>query len=80
MESAKVYVEVKAKFSPEGKLTPLSIVWMDGTEYEIQRVKDIRCAASLRAGGAGMRYTCIIYGRETHLFYEDNNMWFVERK
>ena len=36
------------------------------------------CPASLKAGGAGMRYTCIIDGKESHLFYEDNNMWFVE--
>ncbi|MBQ3514507.1 MAG: hypothetical protein IJA32_12050 [Lachnospiraceae bacterium] len=35
-------------------------------------------AASLRAGGVGMRYTCIIDGKESHLYYEDNNMWFVE--
>lgn len=26
-----------------------------------------------------MRYTCIIGGQEKHLFYEDNNMWFMER-
>lgn len=80
MASAKVYVEVKAKFSPEGNLTPISIIWTDGTEYEIQRVKDVCRAASLKAGGAGIRYTCVIAGRESHLYYEDNNMWFVERR
>lgn len=80
MASAKVYVEVKAKFSLEGNLTPISIIWTDGTEYEIQRVKDVCRAASLRAGGVGIRYTCVIAGRESHLFYEDNNMWFVERR
>ncbi len=80
MDAAKVYVDVKAKFSKDGKLTPISIVWTDGTEYEIQRVKDVTRAASLKAGGAGTRYTCIISGRESHLYYEDNNMWFVERR
>lgn len=80
MEEIKVYVDVKARFSKDGKLMPLSIIWTDGSEYEIQRVKDVRRAASLRAGGAGIRYTCIIAGKESHLFYEDNNMWFVERK
>ncbi|MCR4597479.1 MAG: hypothetical protein K5678_00430 [Acetatifactor sp.] len=80
MSDAKIYVDVKAKFSKDGKLTPTSIVWTDGREYEIQRVKDICRAASLRAGGAGIRYTCIISGRESHLYYEDNNMWFVERR
>ena len=78
MDSVKVYVEVKARFSCDGKLTPISIKWTDGTEYEIQRVKNVCKAASLKAGGAGIRYTCIIEGKESHLFYEDNNMWFVE--
>ncbi|MBR4607200.1 MAG: hypothetical protein IKO41_13380 [Lachnospiraceae bacterium] len=80
MEAAKVYVDVKALFSRDGRLTPTGIIWTDGTEYEIQRVKDVRRAASLKAGGAGMRYTCVIAGKESHLYYEDNNMWFVERR
>ena len=80
MKEIKVYVDVKARISKEGKLVPLSIIWTDGSEYEIQCVKDVRRAASLRAGGAGIRYTCMIAGKESHLFYEDNNMWFVERK
>ena len=69
MESSKVYVDVTAEFSKEGVLTPKSFRWTDGSVYEIQRVKDIRRAASLKAGGVGMRYT----------YYEDNNMWFMER-
>ena len=51
----------------------------DGVEYEISKVKDIRRAASLKAGGAGMRYTCVGDGKEVYLFYEDNNMWFMEK-
>ena len=78
MSTCKVYVEVTAKFSKDGRLLPLSVRWQDGLVYEIQRITDIRRAASLKAGGAGMRYTCIIDGKESHLFYEDNNMWFVE--
>lgn len=80
MDSTKVYVDVNVRFSKEGKLTPTSIIWEDGTEYEIQSVKDVCRAASLKAGGAGTRYTCVISGRESHLFYEENNQWFVERK
>lgn len=80
MEPAKVYVDVKAKFTKDGRLIPLAVIWLDGIEYEIQRVTDVRRAASLRAGGTGMRYTCVISGRESHLYYEDNNKWFVERK
>ena len=61
-----------------GILIPRSLRWKDGTVYEIQRVNDMRRAASLKAGGVGMRYTCMIDGRESHLYYEDNNLWFVE--
>lgn len=75
----KVYVDVTAEFSKEGDLVPKSFRWEDGQVYEIERIKDVRRAASLKAGGVGMRYTCVIDGQEKHLFYEDNNMWFMER-
>lgn len=78
--SNKVYVDVTAEFSKEGDLMSKSFRWEDGQVYEIERVKDVRRAASLKAGGVGMRYTCVIGGQEKHLFYEDNNnMWFMER-
>ena len=80
MENNKVYVDVTAEFSKDGILTPKSFRWTDGHVYEIQRVKDMRRAASLKAGGVGMRYTCVVNGIESYLFYEDNNMWFVEKK
>lgn len=80
MESCKVYVDVTAVFSKDGVMTPKSFVWTDGHQYVIQKVTDIRRAASLRAGGVGMRYTCQIDGRQSYLYYEDNNKWFVEKK
>ena len=72
--SNKVYVDVLAEFSKDGLLIPKEITWEDGRKYEITRVKDKRRAASTRAGGVGERYTCVVV-----LFYEDNNMWFMER-
>jgi hypothetical protein len=75
----KVYVDVTAEFSKDGDLVPKSFRWEDGQVYEIERVKDVRRAASLKAGGVGMRYTCVIGGQEKYLFYEDSNMWFMER-
>ena len=80
MESSKVYVDVNVTFSKDGRLIPKSFIWTDGHMYEIQKVKDVCRAASRKAGGVGIRYTCIIDGRESHLYYEDNNMWFVEGK
>ena len=75
----KVYVEVTAKFDTEGNITPLSVTWEDGTVYEIDRILDKRRAASLKAGGIGMRYTCLISGRRSYLYYEEPR-WFVEGK
>jgi hypothetical protein len=58
-------------------------VWEDGNRYGIDRIIDIRPAASLKAGGAGLRYTVRVRSRETYLFYEqerDGAKWFMERK
>ena len=80
MENSKIYVDVNATFSKDGRLIPRSFIWTDGHIYEIQRVKNVCRAASLKVGGVGMRYTCIVDERESHLYYEDNNMWFLEGK
>ena len=87
-ESAKVYVTVRAEFNEEGLMFPKELVWEDGHRYEIERVTDVCRAASRKAGGQGDRYTVIIGGRESHLFFERNasvtgnnlGRWFVERK
>lgn len=73
----KIYVEVIAKFDIDGNITPLSIRWEDGTIYEIDRTLGVHRRASLRAGGAGMRYTCIIRRQKRYLYLE-NSRWFVE--
>ena len=75
---SKIYVDVMAEFTKDGDLIPKSLKWTDDIWYEIDRITDIRRAASLKAGGAGMRYTCIIGGKKRYLFNEDNNMWFME--
>ncbi len=75
----KVYVAVTAKFDADGQLRPLTITWEDGRVYQVDRVLDVRRAASLKAGGAGIRYTCRIRGKQTYLFLE-NGRWFVERR
>lgn len=78
MSINKIYVDVTAEFTKDGRLIPISVKWDDGRIFEIQRVSDIRRAASLKAGGVGTRYTCIICGQEKSLYYEDNNLWFME--
>ena len=46
------------------------LVWLTIGQYEAAR----------RYGGAGVMFTCLVEGRESHLYYEENNRWFVERK
>ena len=79
----KVYVDVNEDRYKDGRLIPLSFVWEDGNRYEIDQVLDVRPAASLKAGGAGMRYTVRIRSRETYMFLEEDNglsKWFMERR
>jgi len=75
----KVYVDVLAAFSQEGDVHPLAIKWEDGRRYHVDRVIDVRRAASLKAGGTGIRYTCVVCGKQTYLFLEENR-WFVEKQ
>jgi hypothetical protein len=75
----KVYVSVKAVFHPDGGFEPTSFVWEDGQEYEIAKVTDIRRAASLKAGGVGIRYTCKVHNKEVYIFLEEDR-WFMERR
>ncbi len=75
---SKIYVDVLAEFTKEGVLKPREIILEDRRHYEVDKILDARQAASLKAGGVGIRYTCKIQGREKYIFYEDNNRWFVE--
>ena len=85
---AKVYVAVNADFRDDGIMLPREITWEDGRKNEIDRVIDIRQAAAMKAGGQGDRYTIMIGGHQSYLFFErstviaGNNLgrWFVERR
>ena len=75
----RAYVKVVVEFSPEGKIKPLRVEWEDGRCFDVDRLLDVRRAASTKVGGTGMRYTVRILGHETYLF-EDQGRWFVEAK
>lgn len=84
----KTYVQVNADVDPDGNIHPNHIIWRDGRRLEIDRVLDVQPRASLKAGGAGLRFTVRILGKQTYLFQEDTPMadtltrfrWFVEEK
>lgn len=75
----KKYVDMVVRYSPDGDITPLAIWWAEGELYEIDKVLDVRPAASLKAGGAGIRYTCRI-GQSVRFLWLEENRWFVEAR
>ena len=76
----KAYVEVIADFSSDGRMKPLRLIWEDGHKYDIDSILRVDRCASLKAGGAGIRYVCRILGQRVELYYEENGFWFVTRK
>lgn len=75
----KKYVDMVVRYYPDGTITPLAIWWENGVIFQIDKIVDVRPCASLKAGGAGIRYTCIIQGHEKYIWLEENK-WFVEAK
>lgn len=73
------YVDVVAEFRKDGQLVPIFFTWEDGRKYSIDRIIKIERCASRKAGGVGMMYTCMVQGKESHLFFEVDK-WFMERK
>lgn len=81
----KVYLEVELKCTVQGEIIPTAIIWQDGRRFEIDKILDVKRRASLKAGGVGIRYECMIEGSIKYLFMEDiefNRLsgakWFVE--
>ncbi len=74
----KIYVDVGAEFSSDGRLRPKYLIWEDGRKYEIDKIKKTEYCVTRRGGGAGIMYLCMIWGKPVRLFYEENLRWFLE--
>ncbi len=74
----KINLQVNADFDLDGNIRPRTITWEDGRVFEIDRILDVRRAASLKAGGLDIRYICRIRGKEVRLF-NDEGHWFMEK-
>ena len=74
----KKNLEVNADFDLDGNIRPTAITWEDGRVFEIDRILDVRRAASLKAGGVGIRYICRVRGKTVKLFNEEGR-WFMEK-
>lgn len=76
-EIKKEYVSIITQIHRDSTIQPLGILLEDGRKYDIDEIKDKCRAASLKAGGCGIRHTVRIGTRDTYLFDEDGR-WFVE--
>lgn len=87
-QSIKVYVNVRVDFNPDGRMMPRRITWENGEKYTVDRVVDIKPAPALRSGGQGDRYTIIVNGIQSYIWFERSaditganlGKWFVERR
>lgn len=75
----KEYVKITADFEIDGTIIPTKLHWNEDKIYSIDRILDIRKAASLKSGGCGLRYTVRIRGHERYLFLEEDK-WFIEKR
>lgn len=76
MKLYKRYIDVVTMINKSGELTPLMLVWDNGVKYKIDKVVEVRNAAS-QVGGCGILYRCQVGGVERNLFFE-RNRWFIE--
>ena len=74
----KKFIKVIAEHHTDGTIRPVSIDW-NGRKLSIDKISDIRQAASLKIGGhrQGTRYTCKICGKDVYLFCDDG-LWFID--
>lgn len=88
VQAIKTYVQVNVDFAADGRMRPMSVIWVDGHIFEIDRILDVRPASAARAGGQGDRYTIRMGDNITYLFFEHSvdershvlGRWFVEKK
>ena len=73
----RINVTMIAKMDEYGFVTPLTLIWSDGKKFDIDKIVDIRKKASLKGGGMGLRYTCVIKNQEKYIWLDDYT-WFVE--
>ena len=48
----RIYVKIRADFDENGIMLPRVIIWEDGRRFPIDRVSDIRQAASMKSDSA----------------------------
>lgn len=75
----KHYVEVVSSTDREGRITPLRIIWDDGTCYDITEITACNRSYSRAARRLVVRYAVRVRDHATYLYFEEPR-WFVEAK
>lgn len=75
----KVYVSVIAHHRLDGEIIPLRFKAEDGPAQHIVRVLEWCPSHSLKAGGQGIRYTCMLDNGNTIYLFHDRKLWFHEK-
>ena len=73
----KMFLHLNIQVDPDGVVRPVSFQWQDGLWYEIDRILDVKRAASLKVGGKGIQYTCSVQDK-TVLLFRDGDQWYLE--
>lgn len=71
-------VDVICLHKTDGSIRPISILWDGCTQYKIRKINQCIPCASLKGGGAGIRYTCIFENNQARYLFLDNHTWFIE--
>ncbi len=69
-------IDVVVKYTRDGRVIPLYIIWDNQMKYKIDKITQIKNGASLKYGLQGLRYTCLIQQQYRHLYF-DNNRWYI---
>lgn len=79
----RVYIDVTAIRTHDGKLIPISFIW-DSIEYKISKVLSSQFGHSLKHKISAQSFLCMCRNLKFHLFFEDggfgNQRFYIELK
>ena len=82
------YVRVLGEFDPNGNLRPVKIAIPDVGVFRVERVLDTRALSTTKAGGRGYRYSIMVEGVQSYIYFEPSGeikgnrlgAWYIEQK
>lgn len=74
----RLEVAVVCLHKTDGSIHPVSIIWENQVQYKIKKITQCIPCASLKGGGAGIRYTCIFDNNQIRYLFLDHTIWFIE--